>query len=197
MAGLAAMTAQAGRSGVWLALFAAAPAVRRLTGSRQWTLAPPPRLAWVLAAGLAAAIVAGVERGPATTVAGAALRAQAAAAAGASPILADADNAEALAADGRRVWIANPLEAFPREQQRLYLDWLAGRRPAGAVAPGIGVVLVRAGSPPERRLAADPAFRQAGRDGRAVLYVRRNGMAHGASADRLGSGTAWALSPSS
>ena len=173
LAGLAAATAQSGRNGVWLALFAAAPAAHRLTGSRPWRLSPPPRLAAALAVLLAALALLGLARVPTSTVAGAELRRQAAVAAAGTPILADDANAEALALDGQRVWIANPLDAFPRREQGLYLDWLDGRAAAQALLPDVRVVLVSLGSPPQGRLARDPAFREVGRDARAVLYVRR------------------------
>jgi len=173
LAGLAAASAQSGRNGVWLVLFAAAPAARWLTGSRDWRLSPSPRPAAALAVLLAALSVLALSRAPTAAVAGAELRRQAAVAAAGAPILADDANAEALALDGQRVWIANPLDAFPRREQRLYLDWLDGRAPAQAVLPEAQAVVVSLGSRPQRRLARNPEFREAGRDARAVLYVSR------------------------
>ncbi len=169
---LTGAAAHSGRNAVWLVLFAAAPAGRWLTGSRSWQLAPPRRLVPVAAALLAGAIGLGLARPPAAATASSELRLLAAAVARDAPILADAENAEALALDGRRVWIANPLDAFPRTLQRAYLDWLAGRAPPEAVAPRARVVLVALGTPAQLRLARSRTFREVGRDEQAVLYAR-------------------------
>jgi hypothetical protein len=172
LAGLGAMTAQSARNGVWLLMFAAAPAARWLTGSRPWRLRLPRGVTALVAAALVGLVGLGLLRTPPPAFAGEALRARAAAAAGSAPILADDINAEALALDGRLVWIANPLDAFGHPEQRLYLDWLAGR-PAGDALPArFPAVLVTEDSPPERRLAGTRGWRAAARDDRAVLYVR-------------------------
>jgi hypothetical protein len=92
--------------------------------------------------------------------------------AGGSPILADGVDAEQLALDGHRILIGNPLDAFSSREQRLYLDWLAGRPPGDAEAARVRVVVVITGSPAERRLAARKGFTVIGRDRRATLYVR-------------------------
>ena len=105
-------------------------------------------------------------------VAGPALRAQAARLAAGAPVLADAEDAEQLELDGRRVWIANPIDAFERGDQRLYLDWLRGRPAGDALLRRHGVVLVMTDSAAERRLETMRGFREAGRDAAAVLYVR-------------------------
>jgi hypothetical protein len=70
------------------------------------------------------------------------------------------------------VWIANPLDAFPRGDQRLYLDWLRGRPAGDALVRRHPVVLVTLDSPAQRRLAHLRGFRETGRDVAAVLYVR-------------------------
>ena len=89
------------------------------------------------------------------------------------PILADAEDAEQLALDGRRVWISNPIDAFDRRDQRLYLSWLRGRSAGDALLRRHGVVLVQVGSPAQRRLAREAGFREVARDAAAVLYVHR------------------------
>jgi hypothetical protein len=170
---IAVMSASAlhvGRNSVWLVLFLAAPAavglrLRRVTPNRYVVLA-----AWIVPALL---LVTGFTQTPRQTVAGPALRAQAARLAGETPILADAEDAEQLALDGRRVWIANPIDAFSRSDQRLYLDWLRGRRSGDALLRRSRAVLVQVGSRAQRRLARDGRYRQVGRDTAAVLYVRR------------------------
>jgi hypothetical protein len=172
LAGLAAMTYQSARNGVWLVLFAATPAGRWLTGSRQWRLRPPRTVTAVAAALLVGLALLGLARTPSPTFAGPRLRDRAAAAAHGGPILADDINAEALAVDGRRVLIANPLDAFLPLDQRLYLDWIAGRPSGDALLSAVSTALVKVGSPAQLRLAHDRTWRQAARDANAVLYVR-------------------------
>lgn len=172
LTGLAAMTIQAGRNAVWLVLFAATPAARWLTGSRQWRLRPPRFLTAVLAACLAGLLVIGLGRTPPPPAAGDALRTRTALEAGNAPILADDINAEALALDGRVVWMANPLDAFDLRDQRLYLDWIAGRAAGDSLPASFPAVLVTADSPPAERLAGKTGWRVAAKDERAVLFVR-------------------------
>jgi hypothetical protein len=175
LTGLAAMTIQAGRNAVWLVLFAAPPAAVWLTGSREWRLHPPRFLTAVLAACLAGVLAIGLGRAPVPPGAGEKLRARAALESGSAPILADDINAEALALDGRMVWIANPLDAFDLGDQRLYLDWIAGRTAGDALPKAFPAALVTIDSPPARRLARDDGWRVAARDERAVLFVRARG----------------------
>jgi len=70
--------------------------------------------------------------------------------------------------------MSNPIDAFHRRDQRLYLDWLAGK-PAGdaALRQARRVVLVIRGSPAAKRMARSRSFRPAGHDNNAILYVRR------------------------
>jgi hypothetical protein len=172
LTGLAALTIQAGRNSVWLVLFAATPAARWLTGSREWRWRPPRVVSAAVVIGLAGLVALGLGRAPLPPGAGAELRARAAAAAGRTPILADDINAEALALDGRTVWIANPLDAFDLRDQRLYLDWIAGRPSGDALPVSFPAVLVTKDSPAARRLARRTGWRVGGRDDRAVLFVR-------------------------
>jgi multisubunit Na+/H+ antiporter MnhC subunit len=172
LAGLAAAAAHVGRNGVWLLLFAAAPAAAGLTGSRPWQLRLPRGLTAIMAAALLALIVAGLSRTPWLPAADTPLRLAAARAAGGLPILADDINAEALALDGRRVWIANPLDAFDLREQRLYLDWTAGRPAGDALLARTRAVLVTRDTPAQRRLARNPGFRRLAGDDLAALYVR-------------------------
>ena len=172
MAGLAAMTFQSGRNGVWLVFFAATPAARWLTGSRQWRLRPPRHLTAALAALLVGLLALGLSRTPLPTSAGEWLRERTAVAAGGEPILADDINAEALALDGRQVWIANPLDAFRGPDQRLYLDWIAGRPAGDELLSSFSAALVKVDSKAQARLARAAGWREAARDPQAVLYVR-------------------------
>jgi hypothetical protein len=170
LAVLAVSSVHVARNSVWLVLFVAAPAaaglhVREVSASRRLLVAS----AWIVPIVL---LVAAFTRAPEQSVAGPALRAKAERLAAGAPVLADAEDAEQLALDGRRVWIANPIDAFPRRDQRLYLDWLRGRPEGDALLRRHDVVLVTVDSAAQRRLSGMQGFRQAGRDAAAVLYVR-------------------------
>lgn len=171
---LAVSAVRSSRNEVWLALFVAVPAARALAGSRPWRAAVPPAAASAVAGLLVLVTIAGLTRTPVSTGATAGLLRAAARAAGGTPILADGVDAEQLALAGRRILIGNPLDAFPLREQRLYLDWLAGRPAGDAEATRVRVVLALRGSVAQHRLAARADFREAGRDPHAVLYVRRN-----------------------
>jgi hypothetical protein len=172
--GLTIGAVRTSRNEVWLVLFLALPAARGLAGSRPWRAIVPPLAAGAVTALLVLLAFAGLTREPSSTGASPKLLEAAAQAAGGTPILADGLNAEELALDGHRILIGNPLDAFPAREQQRYLDWLAGRPAGDSEASRVRVVLVVAGSAPERRLSARPDFRKVARDKRAVLYVRMN-----------------------
>jgi hypothetical protein len=167
---LAISSVHVGRNSIWLVLFVAAPAA---AGMRLREVSASPRLlvlaAWVVPIVL---LVAAFDSEPVQSVAGPALRAKAVRLAAGVPVLADPEDAEQLALDGRRVWISNPIDAFDRRDQRLYLDWLRGHASGDALLRGRDVVLVTLDSPAQTRLARMGAFREAGRDDQAVLYRR-------------------------
>ncbi len=170
---LAAMSVEARRNGVWLLLFAVTPAARSFGVSRSPLVSA--RLAAACCIVPVAVAVHGLTRPPAADGAGKPLLQRAAAAAHGSPILADPLDGERLALQGERIWIGNPLDAFSREEQRAYLDWLRGV-PAGdrILRAPIRVVVVERGSEPQKRLAARSSFRELGRDGWAVVYAARS-----------------------
>ena len=169
LAGLAVLTAQTARSGVWMLFFAAGPAARSLHFGRRRT----PRLAAPAFATAVALIVFAVARGPLSTGAGRHLLDQALVRAGSSPILADGIPAEQIAAAGGRVWMSNPIDAFSHRDQRLYLDWLAGKPSGDRALRNARVVLVIRGLEPAKRLSRSPTFRLAARDANAAMYVKR------------------------
>jgi hypothetical protein len=70
--------------------------------------------------------------------------------------------------------MSNPIDAFDRRDQRLYLDWLAGRQAGDAALQRATVVLVIRGSQPAKRLRGSRVFRPAAHDANAILYVRRS-----------------------
>jgi hypothetical protein len=168
---LAVSALHVGRNSVWFVLFVSVPAAAGLGLQRT----RPTRnvlvgCAWAVPVVL---LVTAFVRTPAQTVAGPTMRAEAVRLATGEPILADPEDAEQLALDGRRVWIANPIDAFDRVDQRLYLDWLRGRAAGQSLLRRHHVVLVQLNSIAQRRLARDAAFREVARDPAAVLYARR------------------------
>jgi predicted phosphohydrolase len=118
-------------------------------------------------------LLLGITQSPRHAGAGERVRQEAATLAAGQPILADGLDAEQFALDGQRVWMANPLDAFSRRDQRLYLDWLAANPSGDALLRrGSPVVVVTRGSPPQQRLARDRSFRRVALDQRAAVYVR-------------------------
>jgi hypothetical protein len=118
--------------------------------------------------------VAGFAQPPVATSAGGPLLRRTIALADGKPILADDLDAERLALGGQRVWIANPLDAFSHKDQRGYLDWLHGDPAGDRMRDHIAApLLVLRGSPAQKRLARDPAYRAVAHDRVAVLYVRK------------------------
>ncbi|HVM57587.1 MAG TPA: hypothetical protein VMT74_09000 [Gaiellaceae bacterium] len=170
---LIAGSVEARRDGLWLLLFTAAPAARGLSRTGMRTPPLSGRVALVCACVPLLMLTAGLSTAHTSGGAGAQLVRRAMLAAHGGPILADPLDAEKLALAGGRVWIANPIEAFAPSEQRLYLAWLRGE-PSGAaiLQRRIHVVLVLRGSEPQRRLAADPAFRVLAEDDQTVLYRR-------------------------
>jgi hypothetical protein len=167
---LVVATVHVGRNSIWLVLFVAVPAacglrVRDGAQARSVLLTA----AWIVPAVL---LVAAFTRPPAQGVAGVSLRAQAVHVAAGRAILADAENSEQLALDGTRVWIGNPIDAFGRADQHVYLDWLQGRRDGDVLLRRRDVVLVGRGSDAQKRLARRHDFHEIGRDAAAVLYRR-------------------------
>jgi hypothetical protein len=173
LAAFGTFTVHAGRNSVWLICLVAAPAARGL-GERLFRELVMTQRALLLSGTIPAAfLAAGFVQTPPPDGASERVRQQAAALAAGRPILADGFHAERLALDGHRVWIANPLDAFSRRDQRLYLDWLNARPAGDSLLRTAGpVVLVSRGSPSHRRLAREAAFRSVARDSEAVVYVR-------------------------
>jgi len=167
LAALAVLTVRTARSGVWLLFFAGPLATRPLR--LRAALRPWPAL--VLAAAL---IVYGVGRGPLSQGASERVLDDALRRAGGTPILADGIPAEQIALAGGRVWMSNPLDAFDRRDQQLYLDWLDGR-PNGtrALEHAPRVVLVSGGSNAGKLVARLTKVRAVASDDHVILYVKR------------------------
>jgi hypothetical protein len=172
-AAFATMTIHAGRNSVWLILLIAAPAAAGLGRGRLAQFSLSPTREFIVGAVPAALFVAGILHAPPQDGAGERVRRQAALLAAGTPILADGLDAERLALDGHRVWIANPLDAFAARDQRAYLDWLNARPGGDSLLDESGaVVLVERDSPAQRRISRDPQFRRVARDAEAVVYLR-------------------------
>jgi hypothetical protein len=171
LAALAVLTVKTARSGVWL-LFFAGP-----LGARAFRLREDSARRWPLIATAACSIVAVYEvaSGPPSSDVSNRLIQETLRVARGTPILADGRSAEQLALAGGRVWMSNPLDAFPLRDQRLYLDWLDGRADGtAALGHAPRAVLVRANDAAEQLTVQSGEFRVAGRDAYAVLYVRRS-----------------------
>jgi hypothetical protein len=160
---LAVGTAHIARNGVWLLFVAAYPAARALR-----VAAPRSRLLTGAAAAiLAAGAVVSIVRGP---VAAASPQLARAAARAGEPVLAEGFLGQQAVLAGGRVWIENPIDAFRRTDQRLYLDWLAGRPAGDRALDHASYVLVRAGSDAGRRARRDPRLTVVEKTPDGVLY---------------------------
>jgi hypothetical protein len=170
---LAASMLHTARTGVWLLMLLAVPAARGL--GREQRLRRPLLNVALLAVSVAV-LGFGLVRGPIAGGASNALISRAVTLAGGTPIVADGLLAEQVVVAGGTVWMSNPLDAFPRPDQRLYVAWLKGTAAGdGALAHAPRVVLVRSSTPAALRLAQRSrmgTLREAARDERAILYLR-------------------------
>jgi hypothetical protein len=82
--------------------------------------------------------------------------------------------AEQIAVAGGIVWVGDPIEAFRHRDQRLYLDWVAGKAGGSAAVEHAEFVLVLRSSPAGRASVRDPRLVPVLRDHRAVLYRVRH-----------------------
>jgi hypothetical protein len=89
-------------------------------------------------------------------------------------VLADAIVGQQVVLLGGRVWVDNPIDAFRRSDQSLYLDWLAGRPSGDRAAGHADFVLVRPTSAAGRRAARDSRLTRVSRTADAVLYRVKN-----------------------
>ena len=146
-AGLLVAMALTARNGIWLILFVApAAAGQRSLRAVIEPLGPRPRWWWpVIGAAAAVSLLAcfwqldrrAEQVGPPGSHVVATVRAVA----GGRPVLADEPLGETLAQAGLTVWAANPLDAFPRDVQAQFLDFLDdGRVPPAASDVDVAVV---------------------------------------------------------
>jgi hypothetical protein len=166
---LGAATIKGSRDGIWLLFFLVAPGACAFRFTRRWN-----RLAAPVVTLAVAAIVFSLVRGPVRSGASKTTVARAVELAHGSAVLAPDINAEQVALAGGRVWLSNPLEAFSRHYQALYIDWLEGL-PSGraAVTGDVNVALVPAGSDTAKLMDGERNFVAAFSDHKTVLYVRK------------------------
>jgi hypothetical protein len=155
-AGLVLATLGAARNGTWLALVLFVPAARG-PGEAAIAARPPRGYRSAVAAVLVVAACAAVtlarphslESIP-TPVADAVQEVV-----GDEVLLAPEPAVEQLAADGVKVWLADPIDAFSPTDQSAYLDFLEGE-PGGSVAlDRVHFVLVEEGSDPAALVIAE------------------------------------------
>jgi hypothetical protein len=158
---LAAATIRAARYGEWLILLLAFPAARAVR------LTVPARVPVLVVPLFAIAIVLGLARTPYDA---GSRRLAAEAARARVPVLADAVLAEQVELAGGLVWVADPIDAFRRRDQALYLEWIEGRASGRAALDHARLVLVSPTSKAGKASARDPRLVRIGRDTRAVLY---------------------------
>jgi len=159
--GLAAESVRAARVGFFLLIVLAYPAAR---GMRERL--PSPALQLSVAGGLAVVAAAMLVLSNPASHAALARRA----AATRQVVLAEPLQGEWVELYGGRVWLANPIDAFRRGDQALYLDWVAGDASGRGAVDHARLVLVGATSPAGRVAARDPRLRRLGAADGAVLY---------------------------
>jgi hypothetical protein len=178
LAGLTVGTITAARHGVWLLLFCAPAAAAGLSRRRQRARdRDDSRARQLVSVGFAVALLLGA--GVLLSSRRAALSANENDAvvirdiAAGRVVLAPEPLVETLAAAGVRVWLSNPIDAFSREDQAAYLDFLEGGGPAAEHAlSAADVVVVNPGSA-SARLAARSGFGLVNRVG--AFYVLKRG----------------------
>lgn len=168
--GLAALTVKAARDGVWLLFFLLTPATRGRARSFGWDGMAPA----LLLLGLVL-MVFDLARPPHPSGASQRMVAKAVRLSAGSPILADGLPGEQIAMAGGTVWAGNPLDAFTRQVQGQYVDFLRGEA-GGRVAltaPGVRYVLVTRGSAAASLVGRDSAYALVASDASAILYRSR------------------------
>ncbi|HEY1481019.1 MAG TPA: hypothetical protein VGF46_13355 [Gaiellales bacterium] len=170
LAGLVVLAARTSRGGVWVVLMAAP----LIAAGLPWRSFTRSRVVPLVLGTCAILTVFGIVRGPFNTAATPSVVERAVHDAHGTPVLAADALAEQIALAGGRVWVANPVDAFSRSDQKLWLAWLEGA-PAGdaALAHAPRVVVVGRNGAPAQRLAADPRFRLDVQDKAASVYIRR------------------------
>ena len=163
--GLAAESIRTARVGLFLLFVLAYPAARALR-----LRTPNPLVLAGVGCGLAALAVGAVVASQPASQASLARRA----AATHEVVLADPLLGEWVELYGGRVWVGNPIDAFRRSDQRLYLDWTAGDASGRRAVDHAGLVLVQPASAAGKAAAHDPRLERIASSDEAVLYRVRS-----------------------
>lgn len=172
LAGLALATIGAARNGLWLLMWAVAPAA--VQSSRAGPARVTHRASFVaVALALAAAGVTAITLARSNSLLGVdpPVVDSLARAAGDRVVLAPEPLAEALAEAGATLWVVDPIDAFDDSDQRAYLEFLDDGDPSAAL-PHVDVVVVAADSDAADRMDQAPGFDVAVRQGDWVLFER-------------------------
>jgi len=164
IAGLALATIEVARIGTFLLLAAAYPAARGLA------FGVPERALRIAAVVFAVSAVLLLARPPSDP--GSQTLARLAASSG-KPVLAEAVLGQQVVLAGGRTWVGNPIDAFRRADQSVYLDWLDGKPGGAAAIDHAGYVLVASGSSAAAGAARDPRLELVARNGNALLYRKK------------------------
>ena len=190
--GLAAMTAETSRNGVWLLFAAAIPAAdgwrREHSGpvldSRGLSVAP---LVWTAAAAMA---FLGCARGLSLADGTPPLVAAAVREAAGGPVAAEGVLSEQVVAAGGRVWLTNPLDAFSDVDQRRYVRW-SETGEVQMLPPFSLIVVVRPGSAAAAALDACPLFQRLAADHDAAVFRRASSSVSGCESEVGNGPRAW------
>ena len=85
-------------------------------------------------------------------------------------MLADPVLGQQVVLAGGRVWVDNPVDAFRRSDQQLYVDWLAGKASGAPAVRRAASVLVERTSHAGRLAARDSRLVLVASDEHAALY---------------------------
>lgn len=163
LVGLALASIEVARSATWFLFVAAYPAARALHfGVRV-------RAVRTAALVFAAAALVLLVKGPGDP--GSVQLATLAAKTG-RPVLADAVLGQQVALAGGRIWVDNPIDAFRRRDQNLYLDWLDGQSDGSTAVDHAAYVLVSRGSRAASVAARDSRLQAVAASASAILYRR-------------------------
>ncbi|TWP33713.1 hypothetical protein [Leekyejoonella antrihumi] len=163
-AGLIVGTATSARYGIWLLLFVAAPAAvgaRRAVEREKQASGGRDTLVKLVSAGVLTILVAGFVlqvRGQTMFFTTEKVSAAVNQVAVGRVVLAPDPLSESLAVAGARVWISDPIDAFSRRDQVMYINFLDGSPAAHRTLDGVGVVVVSDGTEASAVVAGDKRF---------------------------------------
>jgi hypothetical protein len=162
LAGLLVATVRVERNGTWLLFVAAYPAAR---GLRLGEISRRVLAGAAVVFGIVAIVL--IAKGPRDPGSRALARL---AVFTDRPILAQALLGQQVALAGGQVWVSNPIDAFRRPDQRLFLDWAAGRAAGAGAIRHANYVLVDPSSPAGLLASHDPRLVLLVHDSKAALY---------------------------